>query len=282
MLTAATNRDLIVMADFESGYWVWQYCKSLPPSPILDGQLPGYGVRRSIQIELHSWFEAGQQAFKAGMLDWHGFNSKGEELANSLADESMNRFSVFYGRSPRNHEEKSEDLKEIHGEGSGGIENAPFRSGSAWESKISICFGYPRSGWILLAILSNAFNSYHVIQISDVFNPFPDMVSWISNIALGKSSILQIDEEGHYSYMTARIMDDTWFELIVEVDYQDVENELIDTEFPLRKILAVVNRKAFVKEFYRRFTDFLNHEYQDDWADFDLRNLDLSPIRDIE
>ncbi len=95
MLTAATNRDLIVMADFETGYWLWQYCNSLPPSPILDGQLPGYGVGRSIQIELHSWFEAGQQAFKAGMLDWHEFNSKGEELANSLADESMNRFFLL-------------------------------------------------------------------------------------------------------------------------------------------------------------------------------------------
>ena len=77
-------------------------------------------------------------------------------------------------------------------------------------------------------------------------------------------------------------MDDTWIELIVEVDHQDVENELTDTEFPLRRILAVVNRKAFVKEFYRRFTDFLNHEYQDDWANFDLRNLDLPPIGAME
>lgn len=145
-----------------------------------------------------------------------------------------------------------------------------------------------------MAILSTAYNRHHVIHLSDVFDPFPDMVSRIGNIVHGKSSTLRIDEEGVYSYLTAWILDDDCFELIVETDYyDDEEKEGIDVAFVETKILAVVNQKDFVREFYRRFQDFLLHDYswfgwnnmdpedcsEEERAAADLRNTGLSVIR---
>jgi hypothetical protein len=163
-----------------------------------------------------------------------------------------------------------------------------------WEGHITLCFGRPDSGWLLLAILSTVFNMHHVIHLSDVFDPFEDMVSWVVNIVKGESSVLEVNQEGDFSFLTARIIDNEWFELIVETDYyEDEEKEGIDVAFVQKKVLALVNRKNFVKEFYRRFQDFLLQDYTgvgwnnvdtedrtpEESAAGDLRNIDLSPIR---
>ena len=99
-----------------------------------------------------------------------------------------------------------------------------------------------------------------------------------------------------FLYLTAWMIDNQWFELIVETDYyEDEEKEGIHVAFAKKKVLAVVIRKDFVKEFYRRFQDFLSQDYTlfgwnnlasedytpEEKATSNLRNIDISLIREF-
>jgi|GEM_PF-1924719 len=296
MLTPLENRCSLLMADFEKRNWLWQCCGSQPPVPFWGGQLIGYGLPLSLQKDLYTWFAGGYKDHRGGTLDGNQFQKKGKELARQLAARIEGRFPVFFGFMPKAREMESPDIKKISNKTRSKLEDLPFRPGSVWESKLNICFGTPRSGWMLMAILSTTFNMHHVISLSDVFDPFKDMVSWVVNIVKGESCILEINEEGDFSYLTAWMIDDQWFELIVETDYyEDDEKEGIHVAFAKKKVLALVSRKDFVKEFYRRFQDFLSQDYtlfgwgnvyREDYtpeqrAASDLRNIDISPIREF-
>jgi len=295
MLTPLENRGILLMPDFEQRNWLWQYDGSQPPIPFWDGQLIGYGLPLSLQKDLYTWFATGYKDYRGGALDPIQFHERGRELAKRLAGKAQGRLPVFFGFMPEGREKGSPAIERILSITSEERMDVPFRRGSMRELEITVCFGRPRSGWMFMAILSTAFNMHHVIHLSDVFDPFEDMVSWVGNIVKGESSVLGIDEEGYFSYLTARIIDNEWFELIVETDYyEDEENEGIHADFTETKILAVVSRRDFVKEFYRRFQDFLLQDYTwfgwnsvdpEDYtpeqrAAGDLRNIDLSLIRE--
>ncbi len=163
-----------------------------------------------------------------------------------------------------------------------------------WEGKTTLCFGHAEDGWVEMAMLCTAFNSHHIFSLSRAFDPFPELIDWIVRITRNDSGNLCIDEEGHNSYLIARTLDEDWLELIVETDHYSPEHKV---EFPARRIVAVVHRRGFVAEFYRRFTDFLDHEYSQEgwWYEFFPEfytegeiaraiewlppNLDLGPIR---
>ena len=141
-----------------------------------------------------------------------------------------------------------------------------------WEGRVTICFGPAEYGWVMMAILCTAYNNHHVIHLSDTFDPFPDLITWVIGIINGKSGTLYIDEEGHGSYLTARTIDSDWIELVVEDEYYSEKSGQV---FPRMRVLAVVNRRGFVTEFYRRYTDFLRNEYdRDGWNRMDSDDYD--------
>lgn len=282
-------RDLLIMADFESSNWLWQYRDSKTPVPFWDGQLVGYGLPLSIQKRLYDWFTSGVAAFKAGTLDEIQFHEEGRKLAESFSAKAEGRFPVRYAVSVGNSSKGLFDSSTLMTYQS----DKNFHPGSMWEGQITICFSRPSAGWILMAILSTAFLKHHVIHLSDVFNPFPDMVAYLTDISNKKPSKLRIDEEGEYSYLTAWNIDNLWLELVVETeDYLETEKEGVDVVFSKREVLAVVNRKNFMLEFDRRFKEFLYYDYTNlEWidappgdytpeeiADANLRSFDFSAI----
>ncbi|MBF0528514.1 MAG: hypothetical protein HQK55_04440 [Deltaproteobacteria bacterium] len=297
MITPAGNRDILVKADFESGQWIWTRgaTKSFD-IPLQYDNLVGYGLSLSIQVDLYSWFQNGQTIFRNNTISWIEFDNQGLKLTKNLALESLCRFNVYYKSSSQNPDMQSEEIQYIPWERRPNVPGyfySPFNLESGWKSKITFCFGHAHSGWVLMAILSTARNEHQIIHLTHVFDPFPDLVAWIIAIAKGTSKTLHIDEEGHYSYLTGRSINAEWFELVVETDCYD---ESIQIGFVCQKILALVNRRELVKEFYRRFTDFLENEYKnDEWGLIRSENynneeivkamqyqppgLDLKPIR---
>jgi hypothetical protein len=97
-----------------------------------------------------------------------------------------------------------------------------------WDGKVSVHFGYPADGWVLLSLLTTAYNSSLVIHLSDTWDPFWDMVDWLKAIADDDlPAKFTIDEEGHsktlivsrytghygkYSDIEFRINGDSWNE----------------------------------------------------------------------
>lgn len=269
MIRFVENRDVLIKADFKSGKWAWVRGKTGEfDTPLNNGCFFGFGLTQSIQAELYSWFHYGKKwSFQGGTNDREGFERKGVELAELLALESLQRFNVYY-ESPTTRRAPSAPIgmRHIPWKHRSDVPIAltiPLKWGSMWEGKVSICFGHAQDGWVQLAILCTAFNNHHIISLSEAFDPFPGFVDWITKITRNESGILCVDEEGQNTYLTARTIDEDWFELIVEVDSYNPEFKKV---FPSRRILAVVNRRAFVGEFYRRFMDFLEHEYsQNGW-----------------
>lgn len=262
------DRDVLIRADFGVGQWVWgrgeggQFNK-----PILDGKFVSFGLLHSIQANLHSWFLDGRRSFRKGSIDWQEFENKGLELATLLSQESLQRFNVYYEKCLQDPDIELVVTQHVPWEHKSGAAESFFNlfDQPNWGDKITLCFGNTTAGWVLMAILSTAHNDSHIIHLSEVFDPFPALVDWITGITKGESGTIYIDEEGHGSYLTARIIDTEWLELIVEHDrYGD---------FPLRCILAKVSSRSLVEEFYRRFMDFLAHEYtQEEWCSFEFMN----------
>lgn len=66
-----------------------------------------------------------------------------------------------------------------------------------WVGKITFSFGYPEQGWIQFAITSATFMQGVIVHLSNVFDPFPEFIRWLGDIADGNlPSEFVIDEEG--------------------------------------------------------------------------------------
>lgn len=68
-----------------------------------------------------------------------------------------------------------------------------------WNGKVSVHFGYPEDGWVLLSLLTTAYNGSLVVHLSDTSDPFWDMVDWLKAVADNRlPASFTIDEEGQH------------------------------------------------------------------------------------
>lgn len=158
-----------------------------------------------------------------------------------------------------------------------------------WNGKISVAFGYAASGWILMAILTTAYNQSVVVQCSEVFDPFPDMQGWLERIA-GKQlpADWEINEEGQIKLL--RALSDENDQLDFQVwSYPDDKNPNYPPQLELR---ARIDRLQLLKEFCRRFNQYTKEDFDpSQWPEelegfqlardniFDLRRIDLSGVQ---
>lgn len=163
-----------------------------------------------------------------------------------------------------------------------------------WDGKLSVQFGHPKDGWVLLGLLTTAYNQSLVLRLSNVFDPFEEMVTWLGEIAEGRlPATLRIDEEGVEK------------ELIVSAYSgnhradSDIEFRVVGTAWNAEakrevwKLLLLVRlkREQLFTEFYRRLERWLAEDYvieawqpsaQEDYPDetwWDLRNLDIDGLK---
>lgn len=159
-----------------------------------------------------------------------------------------------------------------------------------WHDRVAIAFSYPRDGWVLMAIMTAAFNQHVVIHCSDVFPPFNNLIEWLNKIAdKNLPAEFEIDEEGISKKLIAKEshLDEDEIELVIEGKYWREGS----TEGENRIFLHCrTERHQLVEEFAERLSTWLKNDYDlfgfgyrckedyDDGYGFDLRQLDIQSL----
>ena len=148
----------------------------------------------------------------------------------------------------------------------------------SWDGKVTISFGYPHHGWIQCAITCTAYVQGVMVTISAAFDPFPEMIRWMENIAAGKlPSEFTVDEEGGGKIFRASSIDDDRF--IFEIVEWLFSKK--GAQEPLY-MYARVSKQQFLSEFLMRWDELVNEKFDPNhWQEssLDLRTLDVSKIR---
>lgn len=149
----------------------------------------------------------------------------------------------------------------------------------SWEGKVTISFSYPEHGWIQMAVTCTAYVQGVIVRLSAAFDPFPEFIRWLEDIAAGRlPSEMVVDEEGVEKIFRASPIDkDNFLFEIAELEYADNKSE----EEPLFLYVQVA-KDQFLSEFLKRWDELLQEKYDPNhWKEsrIDLRTLDVSQIR---
>lgn len=124
-----------------------------------------------------------------------------------------------------------------------------------WTGKITFCFSYAQIGWVLLWISTTSYLQHITIHLSDVFDPFPDLIRWIEAIAESRlPSEIEIDEEGVIKQLYANHAGNN----LVDIQIKDDDGKII---FRCR-----CDRRQLVNEFVNKFELFREQYFETkDW-----------------
>ena len=152
----------------------------------------------------------------------------------------------------------------------------------SWAGKVTIGFSYPYHGWIQFVVTATTYVQNVIVKLSNVFDPFPELIRWLETIAEGNlPNEFVIDEEGVEKIFRAiPVNGDEFIFEIVELLYGEDKSE----EEPIF-LYVQVTRKQFLSEFLKRWDDFLENQYDPaQWEERrvpSLRELDVSKIREF-
>jgi hypothetical protein len=171
-----------------------------------------------------------------------------------------------------------------------------WESSCLWDGKVSVHFGYPEHGWVLLSVLTTSYNGSLVLQLSDAFDPFWDLIDWLKAVAGNNlPASFKIDEEGCYKELIVRPYSGRYSE------YSDIEfringnrwnNETSEWEEQCFFIHRG-KRVQFLDEFTKRLSQWLEEDYSPDgwnrsWREddpdnpfCDLKNLDIRGLKQL-
>lgn len=159
-----------------------------------------------------------------------------------------------------------------------------------WEGPIRVAMGYPRGGWVQMAILATPRLKSVVVICSDVFNPFGGLKSFLKEISENDlPTSLTIEEEGPEKILTAYpsdIGEDCVEFIITDFDWRNLEDDRNSALLRCR-----IKRLDLVASFAQEITRWLEdgydvNEFGGRYTDeprppeFDLRQLgfhDLCP-----
>lgn len=136
-----------------------------------------------------------------------------------------------------------------------------------WEGDLSVCFSQASDGWVLMALLSTAYNQHHVAHCSNVFDPFWDLVDWLDAIADDRlPASIKIDEEGVFTRLTVLPYRGDWLEFRADrpsgwVEVSPGEWGREPEHAAERLILCRVRKYQLLAEFHRRLRDFIERDY---------------------
>jgi hypothetical protein len=148
-------------------------------------------------------------------------------------------------------------------------------SSPMWHDKITVTFSYPRGGWVLLTLLTPAFNQHVVVYCTDVFHPFTDLFEWLNKLADSQlPADFTINEEGSHTTFTA-------IDSGIEKDSIELFLTQNGSKEPVLRCRA--NRVQVIREFLRRYEQWLVEDYDvmsfGEGHGFDLRQIDISELK---
>ena len=163
-----------------------------------------------------------------------------------------------------------------------------------WICKLSVHFGYPEAGWIPLSLLVTTGGGSLTIKLSEVYDPFWQMIDWLKAIADNQlPATLEIDEEGTRKQLIVRSYEGSTSD-ISDIEFRVNGNDWDDEAEETKEcfFLCRTTRSQFVREFCRRLEDWLEHDYDPEhwhkvWREddpenplTDLRNLDIAGLKE--
>lgn len=172
---------------------------------------------------------------------------------------------------------------------------ADWEKSCLWDGKIAVHFGYPASGWVLLSLLTTAYNGSVVAHLSQVWDPFPGLVDWLTAVAENRlPASTRIDEEG--STKELRVTTYTGeFARYSDVEFRVNHRVGVSGTEPSDSrcvLLCRLSRQQLLAEFYRRLERWLQEDYEPQrwvtgWPNYDeaernaadLRRLNLAGLR---
>jgi hypothetical protein len=150
----------------------------------------------------------------------------------------------------------------------------------SWQGKVTISFGYPEHGWIQMTVTCTAYVQGVIVALSAAFDPFPEIIRWLKDIAAGKlPSEFIVDEEEYGKVFRASPVNEE--EFIFEIaewlwNKKGVQEPLY--------MYVRVSKQQFLSEFLRQWDELIKEKYDPShWQEssIDLRTLDVSKIRTI-
>jgi hypothetical protein len=148
--------------------------------------------------------------------------------------------------------------------------------------------------WVLLSLLTTAYNRSLVVHLSDAFDPFWDMIDWLKAIAGNElPASFTVDEEGNCKEFivrqySGRFSDDCDIEFRINGDHWIEESEKYEEAC---YFISRCSRAQLLDEFARRLESWLKEDYDPDaWNRSlrednpanpyaDLRNLDIQGLK---
>ena len=131
-----------------------------------------------------------------------------------------------------------------------------------WHGRISVAFGYPSDGWVMLVLMTPVFNQHVVIYCTDVWQPFDDLFIWLNSLADKKLPCeFSINEEGSTVNIHAK-------KSSLEADSIEItvtRNNVRTPSFHCR-----TNRVQLIHEFIKRFDRWIQEDY--DMMHYGFRN----------
>src|SRR5271157_5556512 len=105
----------------------------------------------------------------------------------------------------------------------------------SWAGKVTFSFSYPKSGWIQFPITCTTYVQGIIVNFSNAFDPFPELVHWLEAIAeCSLPSEFLIEEEGEQKLFRATPVNE--YEFIFEI----LDGFWLENEQPERPIYLYV------------------------------------------
>ena len=148
-----------------------------------------------------------------------------------------------------------------------------------WDRPLSVHLGYAQYGWVALSLLGAGVWAKAVVRLSNVYDPFDNLLAWLHSVADGAlPAVLTINEEGNSQRLevrryTGRYAPDSDIEFrVTALDWDGLE---LPSE-PYQMLLRTT-RVQLLDEFTRRLSAWLQHDYvADDWYHLDQDQFETS------
>ncbi len=135
---------------------------------------------------------------------------------------------------------------------------------------LQISFYREGGGWILLRL--NLPEKTIKISLSGVFDPLPDLFTWIEDICQNNlPSEIEIDQEGQFVRIVASILTrDAKDSFLLKIFNSDTEQLLVKSE---------LSKRDFVMTFLNRFESFVDKSKDKTWCGYKFNEL---PYEDLK
>ena len=160
-----------------------------------------------------------------------------------------------------------------------------WESCGLWDRPLSVHLGYAQYGWVALSLLGAGVWAKAVVRLSNVYDPFDNLLAWLHSVADGAlPAVLTINEEGSRQRLEVRSYTGRYAaDSDIEFRVTELDGGGLDLPGTPCRMLLRTTRAQLLQEFTHRLAAWLQHDYvADDWSRVDPDNCeDAAEFADV-